>query len=376
MNKIMEALQTKFSGQAAARLDTYAGKMDRLAVGAANAQEIIGKDLLDAISLLGKDQSIDDAADAMENLATNVGNVVVGMASLIAKAKELTGLGGGDGNGNLLMAIPVLGSYLTALSNYGASQKMEQNKSKSNFTYEIWDMAGIQARAKELELLKKRNQVTGALLAKEKAKLALGDLEKKFDVERIGLMAALNAATDEETKLRLKAQLAILDNNSALAAKYNAELGATAALKSLMEAFYGAALTTKSTFADIDAYIKRRSQLEAAGVAVTTPPEIQTIITQGIIKEADRVVNESVPNFLEKLRTTVKSGYEIPSVESFYGGLSSMAGSLPSSNVNNKVEVTVNGSILALQDLDKAIEDAMLRIQRQNGSLTPAGSIL
>jgi hypothetical protein len=52
-----------------------------------------------------------------------------------------------------------------------------------------------------------------------------------------------------------------------------------------------------------------------------------------------------------------------------------MAGSLPSSNVNNKVEVTVNGSILALQDLDKAIEDAMLRIQRQNGNLTPAGSI-
>jgi hypothetical protein len=188
-------------------------------------------------------------------------------------------------------------------------------------------------------------------------------------------MAALNAATDEETKLRLRSQIAILDNNSALAAKYNAELGATAALKILMESFYGAALTTKSTFADIDAYIKRRAQLEAAGVTVTTPPEVQTIITQGLVKEADRIVNESVPNFLEKLRTTVKSGYEIPSVESFYGGLSSMAGSLPSSNVNNKVEVTVQGSILALQDLDKAIEDAMLRIQRQNGNLTPAGSI-
>jgi hypothetical protein len=380
MNKIMEALQTKFSGQAAARLDTYAGKMDRLAVGAANAQEIIGKDLLDAISLLGKDQSIDDAADAMENLATNVGNVVVGMASLIAKAKELTGLGGGDGNGNLLMAIPVLGSYLTALSNYGASQKMEQNKSKSNFTYEIWDMAGIQARAKELELLKKRNKVTGSLLAKEKAKLALGDLEKKFDVERIGLMAALNAATDDETKLRLKSQLAILDQDAALAKKYNAELEATAALNALNIATRGLTLQMGASISDIQKYLAASmvnyNQSIATGIAPTVAPSAITAsqVNAYLAAQAKEVTMDT-QSYLEKLRTTVKSGYEIPSVESFYGGLSSMTGSLPSSNVNNKVEVTVNGSILALQDLDKAIEDAMLRIQRQNGSLTPAGSI-
>jgi hypothetical protein len=381
MNKIMEALQTKFSGQAAARLDTYAGKMDRLAVGAANAQEIIGKDLLDAISLLGKDQSIDDAADAMEDLATNVGNVVVGMAGLIAKAKELTGLGGGSGGGNLFMAIPVLGSYLTALSNYGASQKMEQNKSKSNFTYEIWDMAGIQARAKELELLKKRNQVTGALLAKEKAKLALGDLEKKFDVERIGLMAALNAATDDETKLRLKSQLAILDQDAALAKKYNAELEATAALNALNIATRGLTLQMGASISDIQKYLAASmvnyNQSIATGIAPTVAPNAITAsqVNAYLASQAKEVTSDT-QSYLEKLRTTVKSGYEIPSVESFYGGLSSMAGSLPTSIVNNKVEVTANGSILALQDLDKAIEDAMLRIQRQNGSLTPAGSIL
>ena len=41
MNKIMAALDQKFKGQALARLDTYASKMDLLRVNAANATEII-----------------------------------------------------------------------------------------------------------------------------------------------------------------------------------------------------------------------------------------------------------------------------------------------------------------------------------------------
>ena len=39
-------------------------------------------------------------------------------------------------------------------------------------------------------------------------------------------MKALNETTDAETKLRIQAKLAILDNNEALAKKINAELEA------------------------------------------------------------------------------------------------------------------------------------------------------
>ena len=73
-----------------------------------------------------------------------------------------------------------------------------------------------------------RKQENAAL----KAKTEVDKLKDKFDLERVGLMAALNAATDEETKLRLNAKLAILDNNEALAKKYLAEMeGAKAAEK-------------------------------------------------------------------------------------------------------------------------------------------------
>jgi hypothetical protein len=44
-----------------------------------------------------------------------------------------------------------------------------------------------------------------------------------------------------------------------------------------------------------------------------------------------------------------------------------------------KPEVTVNlnaaGSIIGLQEVDAAIQDALLRIYRQNGDLAPAGFI-
>jgi hypothetical protein len=61
-------------------------------------------------------------------------------------------------------------------------------------------------------------------------------------------MAALNAATDDETKLRLKAQLAILDNNEAMAKKLLAEMEAAEKLKKLSEALDQAARATIGYF--------------------------------------------------------------------------------------------------------------------------------
>jgi len=74
-----------------------------------------------------------------------------------------------------------------------------------------------------------------------KAKTETDKLAEKFDLERIGLTAALNAATDEETKLRIRSQLAILDNNEALAKKYNAEIEGAKALEVLKTSAFVAA---------------------------------------------------------------------------------------------------------------------------------------
>jgi hypothetical protein len=61
------------------------------------------------------------------------------------------------------------------------------------------------------------NDATARKIVLTADQLALQELEKKFDVERVGLYAALNQAADGETKMRLLSLIAIHDQNTALA---------------------------------------------------------------------------------------------------------------------------------------------------------------
>jgi len=234
MNKIMAALDAKFKGQALARLQTYAGKIDLLKVNAANATEIIGKGLIDALTALGKDNSIQEAADSMNNFALAIADTVRGLGTLIGEIKSFAS----TDVGKLLSALAflvfgskklVIGGAL-ALIGYDIGKNNAPGKPNVGGYSGIPDIrtaqALLKARKEEYNIITKKNALENKNVE---------ELKKKFDLERIGLTAALNSATDEETKLRLKAQLAILDNNDALAKKYLAELEATDALRKLAE---------------------------------------------------------------------------------------------------------------------------------------------
>jgi hypothetical protein len=233
MEKIMAELNQKFAGQAAARLDTYAGKMDLLQAGAANAQETIGKGLLDALSLLSKDDSIQGAIDDMDAFALAIADASYGMASLLKKLDKFTGLDKVETSTLLGFAFPAAG----LLAKYGNT---ERNKPKSNFTYSLGASA-----TKDIErankILKERNKLAAEELKSLKAKTEVDKLKDKFDLERIGLMKALNETSDAETKLRLEAKIAILDNNEALAKKILAEMEGKKAVDELSRAMTTAA---------------------------------------------------------------------------------------------------------------------------------------
>jgi hypothetical protein len=234
MNKIMAALDAKFKGQALARLQTYAGKMDLLKVNAANATEIIGKGLIDALSALSKDNSIQDAADSMNNFAVAIANTTRGMGELIAEIKKMV-----DSDvGKFLLGITALLTLGKKTLIAGTLGLIAYDIGKSNAPGKpnVGGYSGIpdirttqallKARKEEYNIITKKNAIENKNVE---------ELKKKFDLERIGINAALNNATDEETKLRLKSQLAILDNNEALAKKYLLELEAAEALRKLAE---------------------------------------------------------------------------------------------------------------------------------------------
>jgi len=210
MNLIMDELQRKFSGQALARLDTYAGKMDQFKVASANASEAVGKGILNALTAIGKDKNLQAATTAMENFGTTIGNVITGLGVMIGK---LTSIAQNSGLTKLL-SFAANTSLIGLLAKLGASAAADFNAPKSNFTYSLGSGAASEiARAQELKIRKQLN----AQLAKE---VELKKLRDKYDLERIGLMLALNQATDEETKQRLAEKLAILDGNTSMVDDY------------------------------------------------------------------------------------------------------------------------------------------------------------
>jgi hypothetical protein len=241
MNSIMEALDAKFKGQALARLDTYAGKMDVLKVNAGNATEIIGKGLIDALMIIGKDNSIQGAADSMNSFALAIADTIRGLGTLVGEVKKFME----TDVGKLLSALAflVFGSKKLIIGGALALIGYDIGKTNAPGKPNVGGYSGIPLQKAENKAIKDAVTYRKQENALIKAKTAVDQLRDKFDLERIGLAAALNAATDEETKLRIKAQIAILDNNEALAKKILAEMEATNKLKEFTDAL--AASTNK-----------------------------------------------------------------------------------------------------------------------------------
>jgi hypothetical protein len=268
MNKILDKLDEKFSGQAAARVGTFAGKMDQLTVASENAKEIIGKGLVDALSALGTDNSIQTVTSNMQNLAKEIAAVAVALGNVGSLLGKLNPQIGGRG---LLSQIffpggspsevnaKLLGTGTTNTARAGRSYQGGQT---SNDYYV--------AAQRNLALEKEKNKVAAQLLAKDKAKLALTELANKFDTERINLQTALAAATDEETKLRIKAKLVLLDQDSALAALYNKQLDAANAANAFANAATQAADKLFNAFENASNYGAFRESPYVPGAAVAS----------------------------------------------------------------------------------------------------------
>jgi hypothetical protein len=224
MDAIMTELNDKFSGQATAAVQGYSGQIALLNVALANSAEIIGKDLLDSINLVSGANGIGKTTSAIESMATSIGNAVYGVASLINRLKGIyqdTFIGDFFGLFSKLPNLSTFGAAAKARSAGTPAQSPGQRK------------AIDKANADALKLAKTKNSLATIDNANTARKLvltadqqALEELKKKFDVERIGLFAALNQATDEETRMRLRSLIAIQDNDAALAGKIKAELEA------------------------------------------------------------------------------------------------------------------------------------------------------
>ena len=377
MNKIMEELNAKFAGQAAAKLDTYAGKMGLLRVASADAAEIIGKGLLDALTVLGKDTSISDTTKKIEGLATAISNLIVGLGVLGSKLSDIgssTGL-------NKILSFLYKGTPVDLLIKSGAGARTSQlpanqQRSAGRISSKQFQTEDKLAKAKalELSLLLKKNAIENKNVE---------ELRKKFDIERIGLQSALNQATDEETKLKLRSLLAILDNNDAMAKKLLAELEAAEALKKLAEEARLAGLAlldfgimkVKALTAKIDTYVEdmaismirelnARIQATIAKLNVAMPSTTSSTMTAppSLTPYADY----TVPQAIEKVRETNQRIQDMIN-EINRGGVQRSSSQSP---MDIKITVDAGGDRLS-----QAIAESIQVATRSGYSTVPAGFI-
>jgi hypothetical protein len=265
--KIAQKLNDQFKGSSAAYLDTYAGKLDVLKTAAGEAQEVIGKSLVDSLMLFSGDTSVQDLADSMNNLAQATSDAIYGFASLASEAKNVSmsmpdwlkkGLGGVS---SLLPGMQPFGLFKT-LSNYGAKKRNVATGASTIEDYNMTSDAKTQATARkkaETAAAKRARELAAAQVKQTKAIKEQTLLKKQsslFDLQQIGLIAALKGQLSDDERNRVKLQLALLQGNEEEAARLTNQIALAQDATGTLAKYLQTLPDANNPFKSWDAYLK------------------------------------------------------------------------------------------------------------------------
>ena len=229
---VQDKLTKQFSGANAAYLETYAGKIGILSNAASEATEIIGKGLMDSLSILaGEGNTIQPLADSMEMLATEISSVITGSATMIAEIKKIPGVEKYVTDifpfimkhtqaGQVLEFIKSFNKETAAGMGGYPSSALGGTFIDPNDAARKAAEAAAAKRAKELAALQKKTLDT------QKKSLALQKASKTLNLEAISIEAALKGSISETDRLSLLLQKSILEGNATLATQLADQLEA------------------------------------------------------------------------------------------------------------------------------------------------------
>jgi hypothetical protein len=217
--EITSDLATTFEGSATAAANTFQGSIDKLGVAAANAQEIIGTGLIDALKSLGDENSVDNLADDMERAALASADFIrglgqIGSFKINGETKSLIGL----------LTTPfkrsLAGGPLGAITRLGESSRIAPKPFSTAMT--ISGQVQVKQQAQITKLTKdqanSQSKITKdkkAQAALDKANLALLKGEEVFDLDRIQIAAALANQAEALGKATSSSQVLQIANDTA-----------------------------------------------------------------------------------------------------------------------------------------------------------------
>jgi len=224
---IVDVLNSTYKGFNASLRDTPVGQLQLLTNAADDAKEVIGEGLVDALAKIGGGSEASDAVKTIDNIAKGINTITMVTATAIDSLLKLykavdfiTTLGGLTGEDGIL--VQRFGSRTStpstnrSASPAGTALRLKQERQQ--------EALAAKREKERLALTKKELDARKKLTAEQKKQAALKKAGTVFDLEQIQIIAALKGKLSEEDRIRLQAQLAILNENDVLAASLTRQI--------------------------------------------------------------------------------------------------------------------------------------------------------
>jgi hypothetical protein len=205
------------SGQAQLAADSYAGSLDKLTVAGANVAETLGKDLVDALAILGGEGGLPKTLSVIESLSGAIGTAIIYAARFARVLNIITGSG----------AFNMLGDLNKAFAEFEAQDKARAASKSAGAggfsSYNAKKAADALALANAKKITLETKKTAAALLAAanakklslaiDKANLALAKGADVFDIDKIQLNAALIGQAEALGKATTGSQILAIAND-------------------------------------------------------------------------------------------------------------------------------------------------------------------
>ena len=228
-NQVVTILSQQFAGQGAASVEGFEGKMNLLNVAASNATETIGVSLITALEMLSADNSIESATKKMKGFGDAIANNITATAYLI---RELGKIPGAGVLGNIFGFIEDRISFFSpsnaanllkqikgfqGMGNISVTKSSQDTQKAQIDEARRAEEAALKRQKEILELLKQQTKQQKAMAASAKKQKQeegiLAELNKRFEMDRIQIAAALGGQINDVERLRLELMQAILDED-------------------------------------------------------------------------------------------------------------------------------------------------------------------
>lgn len=206
---ILKQIEKVSGGAAQTAADGYSGSMDRLNVAASNASETIGKGLVQALTEASSAGNFEGTISDIDKLAKRTEDFIVWLGrelQLIAALPSLLDLATGN--------FDAFKDFKKTYDKINALDKARGPQQYGGIYGTMYEKDAEKAAAKRLAIEKAADKKAAdkkiaaeRKIAAEKKTLAKGNA--LFDLEKIGIVAALKMSVDKETRLRLELLQAI-----------------------------------------------------------------------------------------------------------------------------------------------------------------------